>query len=148
MQVKTRRWGQLEEEESSSEEESSEDEGDAGLTAAQLEEGIASGVLTGAATDVPGGTATGSTMDLRKGSGGTSTVAGPAAPQELYTVLPERPAPQQEGGLMAVSHTYAIPGAEAARPADPAARARCAALSCCCLCLCSAVGGPPSVLLG
>ena len=115
--MKQRRWGDLEEEESSEEEESDEDEET--LTGEQLEQGIASGMLTGIASTLPSGIETDHTLDLRKG-GGTTTTSG-QTPQ-LFQVLQEQKASASDTGLMAAGHTYAMP--EAARSADPAARKR------------------------
>jgi splicing factor 3B subunit 2 len=117
LQAKLRRWGELEEEEESSEEESSEEEPEVPLTQEQVEQGIASGMMTGLASSLEGGIDTNATLELRKASGTATTGATPA----LYTVLEQQEAGLTEG-LAATGHTYKI--VEGNRPAAPGARKR------------------------
>lgn len=124
VQVKAARWGDLTEDESS-EEESSDEEGDvAPLTQEQLEQGMASGAVTGLASSLEGGVDTEATLELRK-QGGTSTAGATPA---LFTVLEQQEA-APAAGLNAVGHTYRVPGGEteeAAGSGGGAARKRCA----------------------
>lgn len=88
------------------------------LTEEQLDQGIASGMMTGLASSLEAGISTDASLDMRK-SGGTST-AGPAP--ALYTVLEQEETAAAAEGLSAVGHTYKIPNS--ARPANAAARKR------------------------
>lgn len=89
------------------------------MTQEQLEQGIASGMVTGLASSLTeGGIGTDQTLDMRKASG-TST-SGPTP--TLYTVLEQEKAPASDG-LAAVDHTYKVPGSQ--RPANAATRKRC-----------------------
>lgn len=123
--MKLQRWGELEEEDEESSEEEAEseaDEGEPAMTQEQLEQGIASGMVTGLASSLTeAGIGTDQTLDMRKASSGTST-SGPAP--ALYTVLEQQKAPATDG-LAAVDHTYKMPSS--ARPANASARKRCGA---------------------
>ena len=122
LQVKLRKWGELEEEdeESSEEEEEEPEEAEPAITQEQLEQGIASGMVTGLASSLTeAGIGTDQTLDMRKASGTSTSGPTPA----LYTVLEQQKAPSTDG-LAAVDHTYKVPGSQ--RPANAAARKRCA----------------------
>lgn len=88
------------------------------LTEEQLDQGIASGMMTGLASSLEAGISTDASLDMRK-SGGTST-ADPAP--ALYTVLEQQDTAAAAEGLAAVGHTYKMPSS--ARPANAAARKR------------------------
>jgi hypothetical protein len=92
------------------------------LTQEQLEQGIASGMMTGLASSFEGGIVTDASLELRKASGTATAGATPA----LYTVLEQQDVSGAEG-LVAVGHTYRMPGHQ---PGD-AGRKRCASSSCC-----------------
>lgn len=90
------------------------------MTQEQLEQGIASGMVTGLASSLTeAGIGTDQTLDMRKASGTSTSGPTPA----LYTVLEQQKAPSSDG-LAAVDHTYKVPGGQ--RPANAAARKRCA----------------------
>jgi splicing factor 3B subunit 2 len=122
VQIKLLKWGELEEEddESSDEEEQEEEEAEPAMTQEQLEQGIASGMVTGLASSLTeAGIGTDQTLDMRKASGTSTSGPTPA----LYTVLEQQKAPATDG-LAAVDHTYKVPGSQ--RPANASTRKRCA----------------------
>eukprot|EP00892_Ulva_mutabilis_P010184 jgi/Ulvmu1/7538/UM037_0082.1 len=116
--VKTQRWGELEDDDEESSESEEEEPEEPVLTEEQLDQGIASGMMTGLSSSLEAGISTDASLEMRK-SGGAST-AGPAP--ALYTVLEQEDTAAAAEGLSAVGHTYKMPNA--ARPANAAARKR------------------------